>query len=189
MDREQLSALMDGELESGSTQATLEWLRKNPDERQTWNEYHLIGDVLRGGDISHVQLGEAISRRLAQEPTLLAPRSQRTSEQPVHRYARWAAVAAAVSVVTLAGWSLQRPNPANPVLANSIPAPTTVVTPSAAPQLAATAPTPARAMKATAAASETSSAEMERFAALHRQFTPLSGFQTVEFELSPKASR
>jgi hypothetical protein len=30
---------------------------------------------------------------------------------------------------------------------------------------------------------------MERFAVLHRQFTPLSGVQTVDYEFSPKAGR
>jgi sigma-E factor negative regulatory protein RseA len=180
MERENLSALMDGELNEKATQAALQWMRQQPEERQTWNEYHLIGDVLRGVGISHIKLGESIAQRLAQEPTLLAPRLKQPLEAPVSPYARWSAVAAAISVVALAGWALQRTSPTTPPLVASAPAPVQVVT---------TQPVALRQVKTTALMNDTSSAEMERFAALHRQFTPLSGFQSADFEFSPKAGR
>lgn len=167
--REQLSALMDGELDVHETQAVLDWLKKNPTESAFWNESHLIGDVLRGGDITHVQLGESLARRLAQEPTVLAPRLTHPKDEPVSPYARWAAVAAAVSVVALAGWALERgtPNPASQI---------------------ATAP-PANPAQVQAVAVESNSAEMERLAVLHRQFTPLSGVQVVDYDFTPKTGR
>jgi sigma-E factor negative regulatory protein RseA len=167
-EREQLSALVDDELDAREVQATLDWLKKNPEERALWNDYQLIGDVLRGGDLAHVQLGESISRRLAQEPTVLAPRLARATEEPVSPYARWAAVAAAVSVVALAGWALQRGTPSQAQMASA----------------PASVPAPVQ-----SAAGESNAADMERFAVLHRQFTPLSGVQTVDYEFSPKAGR
>lgn len=45
--REQISALMDGEQETGSI-FILSAMSNNEEFRQTWNRYHLIGEVLRG---------------------------------------------------------------------------------------------------------------------------------------------
>ena len=45
--KEQLSALMDGELESAQQDKILRQLAQDKDLQQRWQGYHLIGDALR----------------------------------------------------------------------------------------------------------------------------------------------
>lgn len=70
---EQLSALMDGELDGGSLAQALSFAK---DEGQsTWELYHLVGDVLRSPELAaHAQspLLTRLREQIAQEPT--APR-------------------------------------------------------------------------------------------------------------------
>lgn len=73
--RESLSALVDGEL--GSPGAAIDgMLSGDPDARAQWSRYHLIGEILRGGDAkaSISGLDERIRMALAHEPHLLVPR-------------------------------------------------------------------------------------------------------------------
>lgn len=76
--REQMSALVDGEL-SGQTAATVcaDW-RQRDEARATWHAYHLIGDVLRSEDLCRdaghdAQFVADLRIRLAREPVVLAP--------------------------------------------------------------------------------------------------------------------
>ena len=77
--RERLSALADGELETGAvTQACAHW-RENGEARATWHAYQLIGDVLRSDDLAadparDADFMAALRARLADEPVVLAPR-------------------------------------------------------------------------------------------------------------------
>jgi len=48
---DQLSALMDGQLHGQQFASTLEWLGHDEDARLTWHAYHLVGDVLRSGEL------------------------------------------------------------------------------------------------------------------------------------------
>jgi len=70
---EQISALMDGELGTAEANPLLATIRENKALRQDWNDYHLIGDVLRQTVISPTDLADKISVRLKSEPTVLAP--------------------------------------------------------------------------------------------------------------------
>ena len=76
--RERLSALLDGELESGAVaQACVQW-RDSADSRSTWHAYGLIGDVLRSDDLAGDAARDAgflgaMRTRLASEPVVLAP--------------------------------------------------------------------------------------------------------------------
>lgn len=75
---QQLSALVDGELESGLVgQACLHW-RGDDDCRSSWHVYHLIGDVLRSDDLASdaardADFLRALRLRLVDEPVVLAP--------------------------------------------------------------------------------------------------------------------
>jgi sigma-E factor negative regulatory protein RseA len=71
----------------------------------TWACYHLIGDSLRGTAAPVPGFADRFARRLAAEPTVLAPQ-QRVRARPATW--AWAAAAsvAAVGVVGLAAWSL-----------------------------------------------------------------------------------
>ena len=46
---QEISSLMDGELEAHEAERAIRGCCANSDAAQKWQEYHLISDVLRGG--------------------------------------------------------------------------------------------------------------------------------------------
>ncbi|EKP0259938.1 MAG: sigma-E factor negative regulatory protein [Aeromonas sobria] len=71
--KEQISALMDGEL---SDAEVLNELEMDSDLQDTWGRYHLIGNAMRG-DLSvnlQLDLSTSIMAALEDEPTILAPK-------------------------------------------------------------------------------------------------------------------
>ncbi len=69
-DKEKLSALMDGEL---IDKALIQGLEQDQESRETWQNYHLIGDVMRGEAPANPEWNIAESVALALE------------DEPVHR--------------------------------------------------------------------------------------------------------
>ena len=49
MKREQVSALVDGQLHGDEFVHAVDWLGQEEDARLTWNAYHVVGEVLRTG--------------------------------------------------------------------------------------------------------------------------------------------
>ena len=98
--KERLSAVMDGEIDGPECAGCLDRLKDDPDLRDAWGVYHVIGDAIRGH--AGTGLPAAFADRLAAEPTVLAPRraAPRVSRAP------WYALSAAASVaaVALVGW-------------------------------------------------------------------------------------
>ena len=77
---EDLSALMDGELESSAVAAVCRAWRDDAQLRSQWHVHHLIGDVMRSEDLvsdakRDARFLEAVRTRLAEEPVVLAPSS------------------------------------------------------------------------------------------------------------------
>src|SRR5437879_10645323 len=108
--KEKLSALIDGELQSDSLHAHLGRLRANPELRGAWDTYHLIGDALRG-QISP-GIADRVLARLREEPTVLAPRPERSPSRRLGWYAMSAA--ASVAAVAFVAWTASpawRPEP------------------------------------------------------------------------------
>lgn len=73
-----LSSLMDGELESSAVGRACGLWRDHSEVRAQWHAYHVIGDALRSDDLisdaSHDQAFLAsLRQRLAHEPVVLAP--------------------------------------------------------------------------------------------------------------------
>ncbi|WP_429023664.1 sigma-E factor negative regulatory protein [Aeromonas allosaccharophila] len=139
--KEQISALMDGDL---SDAEVLNELEMDSDLQDTWGRYHLIGDAMRGDLPVNLQLdlSDSIMAALEDEPTILAPKPVETApvRQPVvapvktdsnvvplfrrvgqqlGQYAIAASVAAAV-IFGVQQYQGQDGVPANPVL-NTIP--------------------------------------------------------------------
>ncbi|MGL5304105.1 MAG: RseA family anti-sigma factor [Aeromonas sp.] len=71
--KEQISALMDGDM---SDAEVLNELEKDSDLQDTWGRYHLIGDAMRGDMSVNLQLdlSASIMAALEDEPTILAPK-------------------------------------------------------------------------------------------------------------------
>ncbi len=97
---EQLSRLMDGDLADAEVERVVAECAR-PELRASWHCYQLIGDALRGAQGTPVDVALRVSKALASEPTVLAPR--RVAPRPL---ATWAfAAAAGVAAVTVVGWT------------------------------------------------------------------------------------
>ncbi|HEA3201336.1 TPA: transcriptional regulator [Aeromonas veronii] len=139
--KEQISALMDGDL---SDAEVLNELEMDSDLQDTWGRYHLIGDAMRGDLPVNLQLdlSDSVMAALEDEPTILAPKPVETAPvlqpavapvktdsnvvplfrrvgQQLGQYAIAASVAAAV-IFGVQQYQGQDGVPANPVL-NTIP--------------------------------------------------------------------
>lgn len=99
-----ISELMDGELEAEETRHALNALKRE-DTREHWDTYHLIGDALRKEPMLSAGFVERVAQRLADEPTVLAPR------KPAPHRARNIALSAAASLsaVALVMWTVLQP--------------------------------------------------------------------------------
>ncbi len=106
--REQISALMDGELENES-KTTLQALINNDEHRQIWAHYHLIGECLRGNLSKYFDpnIADRISTAIKDEPTILAPKHATNFFKPIMGFA----IAASVAVVVILGVQQTSLNP------------------------------------------------------------------------------
>ena len=99
--REQISALVDDELVSGSG-PLLNALQEHHEFRQAWHHYFLIGETLRGNLPEYVdmKLADRISRVLRNQPAIIARRKTlHTVFKPVIGFA----IAASVATVAILG--------------------------------------------------------------------------------------
>ncbi|MBI5889174.1 MAG: sigma-E factor negative regulatory protein [Nitrosomonadales bacterium] len=122
--KQEISALMDGELFEDQADAFLDKLKRHPESRQDWESYHLIGDTLRQPDHICKSFGNSFHERLQAEPTVFAP-YKRTSER-VRNFAL-SAVASVMALALVAWLSLQVGNePAPQVASTQVPQNNTV---------------------------------------------------------------
>jgi sigma-E factor negative regulatory protein RseA len=114
--KEQISALMDGELDDRAAGAALDALAGDREAQSAWRTYHLIGDAMRE------------SRRPAAAP-VVALKSRRPQRQ-----GGALALAASLAAVALVGWLAFAPQPQapQPALVQAPKAPATVPLPTAA---------------------------------------------------------
>jgi sigma-E factor negative regulatory protein RseA len=114
-----LSAALDGEATAAETADCLAALKRDPGLRQVWSDYHLIGDLMRGVTPVADDFMSRFSARLADEPTVLAPRR---SVWPQRIAAASFASLAVWGVVTLTGWQLESPGVPAMAKAPGVPA-------------------------------------------------------------------
>lgn len=100
MQKEKLSALMDGEAVDSEL---LGALSRDDALQQSWQSYHLIRDVMRGDvseNVIHLDIASRVAAAIEKEPVRLVPQAQPESQpQPVewtkmpfwHKSARGAA--------------------------------------------------------------------------------------------------
>jgi len=125
--REQISALVDGELESGAP-FILNAMRENQEYKKAWHHYHLIGECLRGNLPKHVDmhLADRVSRIIQNEPALYST-ARATSRNPLLKPVIGFAIAASVTVVVILGVKQAGMGP------EATPAPTVAATTHAEP--------------------------------------------------------
>lgn len=101
VERERISALMDGELTDDEIAGHIQQL-KSEEGADDWRTYHLIGDVLRGDTMVSGGFAEKVRAAIATEPTILAPAAVRKPARTFQRYAM--AAAASVAGIAVVGW-------------------------------------------------------------------------------------
>lgn len=183
---ENLSALVDGELESeAGARACGQW-RDDAQARATWHAYALIGDVLRSGDLASTAERDCsfllrLREQLAQEPVVLAPAelaapllaplpavaaaggSRRAWRTPVAVAAGFMVVAGALVVTSVPG---SLPFGSTPTLAQAGPAPVVA----AAPGLQAVSTTQAEAAPVRLNGQLIRDARLDEYLSVHKKF-------------------
>ena len=96
----ELSALLDGELESREARAIIAEIEEDESLRVGWRDYQLIGDALRGKGGLSVDITDRVMERLQLEPVVLAPRAM----APNDGRRSLMALAAALTGVAVVGW-------------------------------------------------------------------------------------
>ena len=99
---EQLSTLMDSELSDAEALRLVKAMKTDPALRDAWDSYHLIGDALRKSPELSLDFSAKLSQRLAQEPTILAPRREVKATLEPRRFPALS-IAASVAAVSLVG--------------------------------------------------------------------------------------
>lgn len=116
---ELLSAFMDDSLGHKQAQDAGEHILKTPALQAQWNEWHLIGDVIRSRGLAHMRpIADRVRDRLADEPVHLPFGATAKVSTDHHRRDRFravyaGAVAAAIAFVALIAVApqMQSPNP------------------------------------------------------------------------------
>jgi sigma-E factor negative regulatory protein RseA len=90
---------MDGEAGEFSAHGSRGLELGDPQAREAWHTYHLIGDLLRGLPPTAPDFSARVSRALAGEPTVLAPRKILSGGASS---ARWAVLSAAAGIAGVA---------------------------------------------------------------------------------------
>lgn len=95
-----LSELIDGELGTDDARVVLDAVKRDADLRRRWQEYQLIGDILRGEKSLGSDITARVMAALDDEPVVLAPRAAR--RQPWQR--TLLAAAATLAGVAAVAW-------------------------------------------------------------------------------------
>src|ERR1700728_1313793 len=106
--REQVSAFLDGELPGSETELLLKRLTRDPELRQSFGRYALIGETLRGGSGASLSLTFAarVNRAINGEPAAPALPAART--RPLRWWKPIAGTAVAAGVAAVAVVALQQ---------------------------------------------------------------------------------
>lgn len=178
---DQISAFLDGELDEAQSVRLMERLKNEPELRRAWDEYHRIGDALRGHTASDISA--AVADRLAAEPTMIRPRSRTQSAPPVFRWVL-PAVASLAAVVFVAWMAIPLRAPVEQLAGGAATAPMAVTPLASGPQVAsARREPPADDVRKDAMAQARARAEvmsalgMGNYLLAHQRFSPSSTLQ------------
>ncbi|MDP3678023.1 MAG: sigma-E factor negative regulatory protein [Methylotenera sp.] len=105
---EQISALMDDELAIEEAAHILTSMQSSKQAAETWSQYHLIGDAMRGGAALSPHFKQNLMQKLELEPTVLAPNAIQAKVSKVDQLknklpATWS-IAASFAAVMAVGW-------------------------------------------------------------------------------------
>ena len=189
--REQLSALADGQLDDEAWDQAMQFAHDD-EGRATWNLYHLVGDVLRSPELAqHADNGQFLQRlqlRLADEPVpgrpvqenlqMVVPPQVLAVQAANASVFQWKMVAglasvAAVAVVGWSSWSSLQSTPTGASMAALSGAPAAAVVVA----LPAVAPVVAQAGNAPAEPIMLRDPRLDELLAAHQQFGSTTALQ------------
>lgn len=101
--REQISALLDDELSKQDADRTIDQLCQQPEHRDTWDRYRLIGDAIRGEAAGRASpsIAESVRQALQDEPAMIAARKPALAEAPWVKAVAGTALAASVALAAI----------------------------------------------------------------------------------------
>jgi len=174
---ERISALMDGELDGDETARLIPGVKERGELREAWDTYHLIGEALRGQASGVPGIARTVAARLADEPTVLAPR--RMAAGPFKRFVlpSLAAAAAIVSVTWVSLETQQSQNaPVATIPASQMVLPVSMTAPSnALPDFAQDGPSAAAAQPAPQI--QLVPRQIDAYLSAHQEFSPSTTMQ------------
>jgi sigma-E factor negative regulatory protein RseA len=102
--KNQLSALVDGELEIQDSEHIVTALKSKGELTDAWKHYHLIGDAMRGNNGLSPNFSDKVMQALEAEPTVLVTSKQSTNQHAMkHRKVKtpvfWSVAASAAAVM------------------------------------------------------------------------------------------
>ena len=159
--KNEISALMDGELDTEDAAGIIAQLRKTDELSDTWAVYHLISDALGQSEARPADISRRVSARLATEPTVLAPRPL------IRRKNKVFAVAASITAAAVIGWmNVQTTDrlPVNLAANKAIPQSIPAIALQTIPAISVSAPAPA---------------QINDYLLAHRQFAPSTAMHGV----------
>lgn len=131
--KDQLSALIDGELDLENSEHLFTAVKSNTELTREWSNYHLIGDVMRGNQAMRPEISNRIMLAIEKEPTVFAPHLSNkntpanhenvvvlqhiTPNKPGFRMPSVWSVAASFAAVMFVGWMVMQQYSGNSELA------------------------------------------------------------------------
>lgn len=100
--REELSCLIDGELDAARGRPCLDAVCGDEAARSDWALWHAVGDALRSSEVASLhapRFGQRLAEALVAEPAIVAPRPRPLSGRTVRRVVLPGAAAVAAAVV------------------------------------------------------------------------------------------
>jgi sigma-E factor negative regulatory protein RseA len=171
-----VSALMDDALEDPSQSSVLNTLCRDPQLRQAWSEYHLIGDVLRRSPRLSSDVTAQVMARLVDEPAVLAPRPAPRRRSAALRYAL--PLAASVMGVGAVAWVAQTLNGPETVQVAAVK-PAAMPKPAPVAAAAANASEPVAGGPVVEEADPAKASQVKPYLFAHQSFSPVSGVHGV----------
>ena len=182
VNREDVSALVDGELDAPGLAAVCTAWGSDAAMRRDWHTWQLIGDVLRSEDLAadsarDARFLAAVRERLATEPVVLAPSRTMVPAANVARPSRWVVPSAIAAGFVLVVGVVTLVQPDGPTVPSSTPLAAGGTAPGTTSPVAIAAPAPGTAEPQTAVVADGKlirDARLDRYLAAHKQFAGTS---------------
>lgn len=111
---EQLSALIDDEIAVEDAMHIVASLQSQKQAAEAWQQYHLIGDVMRGNAVLSADFKANLMKKLDAEPTVLAPNANKANSKTGYAAqvktalpARWSMAASFAAVLVVGYMAMQ----------------------------------------------------------------------------------